>query len=79
LRRLPAIRSTGSDLAPPYAPFVGALPCVLAPAAFIADGGGVTPDDVLAANESHHVALQTAGIGHVTGVDTAIERRPLLP
>ena len=73
------IKSTGSHGAPPCAPFVGALPCVLAPAAFIADDGGVTSHDVLAANESNHVALRTAGIGHVTGVDTAIERRPLLP
>jgi hypothetical protein len=45
----------------------------------MADDGCVTADDVLAANESNHVALRTPGIGHVTGVDTAIERRPLRP
>jgi hypothetical protein len=67
LRRMRPIRSTGSDRAPPCTPFVGVLPCVLAPAAFIADDGCVTRDDVLAANESNHVALRTAGIGHVTG------------
>jgi hypothetical protein len=79
LRRLPAISGTGSDCAPPPTPFVGALPCALAPAAFITDDGGITPDDVLAANESNHVALQTAGFGHVTGANTAIGRRPLPP